>query len=617
MITYLKTKLGFANGHPRSAKSCEELAVSLYHRYMENGNMALLDEALALEREALELRPEGHPKRAFSCGDLAVMLKARFHQTGHTALLDEALELKREALRLRPEGHPERAFSCASLANTLRMRFNQNGHTALLDEALELEREALRLRPEGHPERALSCGNLAVTLKTRFNQNGYTAMLDEALELQREALRLRPEGHPERAFSCASLANTLRTRFNQNGHTTLLDEALELEREALHLRPEGHPERALSCANLASTLTTCFNQTGHTSLLDEARSHCTHALEESAKSPEHHVWLRVELARILSIPTYPSGDTSTAVAVLLEVTQYPAGIIQAFYAIIDALHTCAQATLSDEDHTRLLAVYQAVIELLPEMGSVVLPKSLRVRRWSRAGNLSLEAFLQAMEVDDLAKGLELLEQGRAVIWSQTLALQGTHLEDLTDEQKSQFQTLLQSMSAAAEHDDTQHSDPTVRDRTHAGYNQFQQLLTDIRASPGLERFMRGPSYSDLLHVAAANPVIIIAASDGASHALIISSPSAPATHLVLNKITSTDLAILGDHFRGLDLNVRAMSGLAVATEERGICIDRRRLDPAVRKLHQALRSLWTDIVKPILGSLGLRVCVVNLNSSGS
>jgi hypothetical protein len=250
------------------------------------------------------------------------------------------------------------------------------------------------------------------------------------------------------------------------------------------------------------------------------------------------------------------------------------------------------------------------------MGSVVLPKALRVRRWSRAGNLPLEAFLQAMKVGDLAKGLELLEQGRAVLWSQTLALQGTHLEDLTDELRTQFQTLLQSMSAAAEYDDTQHSDPTVRDQTYAAYNRFQQLLTEIRASPGLERFMRGPSYSELLHVASANPVIIIAASDGpASHVLIIPSPSAPPTHLVLNKITSTDLGILGDHFRGLDLNVRAMSGLAVAAKERGLCIDRRRLDPAVRKLHQALRSLWTDIVKPILECLGLRVCVVTMNPS--
>jgi hypothetical protein len=165
------------------------------------------------------------------------------------------------------------------------------------------------------------------------------------------------------------------------------------------------------------------------------------------------------------------------------------------------------------------------------------------------------------------------------------------------------------------HDDSQHSDLTARDRTHAAYNQFQHLLTDIRASPGLERFMRGPSYSELLQVASANPVVIVAASDAACHALIISSPSAPPIHLVLNKIAISDLELLGHGIRGLDLNVRALSGLSVATGDRGIKFNGKgkRIDPAVRQLHQALRTLWIDIVKPILDRLGFEVFGVTLN----
>jgi hypothetical protein len=168
------------------------------------------------------------------------------------------------------------------------------------------------------------------------------------------------------------------------------------------------------------------------------------------------------------------------------------------------------------------------------------------------------------------------------------------------------------MSAVVERENTQQSDPTARDRTHAAYNRFQLLLTEIRASPGLERFMRGPSYSELLHVASANPVVIVAASDAACHALIISSPSAPPTHLVLNQIASTDLAILGHEIRGLDSNVRALSGLSVVTEDRKTTIsgNEGRPDGPVRKLHQALRRLWVDMVKPILDRLGFEVCGV-------
>jgi hypothetical protein len=416
--------------------------------------------------------------------------------------------------------------------------------------------------------------------------------------------------------SCVNLAVMLQTHFNQTEHTALLDEALELHREALRLRPEGHPDRAHSCAHLAVTLQTRFDQTGDTALLDEARLHCTHAITESAKSPEDHVHLRVQLASILFLPTYPSGNPSTAVAILLELTLYRAGMIRYFYRISDVLRMCVRAALTDEDRTRLLAVYQLVIEVLPEMGSVVLPKPSRLRRWREAGNLPLEAFLQAMTVKDPAKGLELLELGRAVLWSQTLALQGMHLQGLTDKCKTQLQALLQSMSAAVDHEDMPQLDPTARDRTYAAYNQFQHLLTDIRASPGLERFMRGPSYSELMHVASANPVVIVAASDAACHALIISSPSAPPTHLVLNQIASTDLAILGREMRGLDSNVRALSGLSVVTEDRKATItgNEGRTDRAVRELHQALRRLWVDMVKPIIDCLGFKVCRLTLDA---
>jgi tetratricopeptide (TPR) repeat protein len=597
-------------GHSDRADLCANLAVTLNTCFKQTGHTTLLDEALEFEREAMRLRPGGHPNRADSCINLAVTLKTRFRQTGHSTLLDEALELEREALHLRPEGHPNRAHSCGSLAKTLKTRFEQTGHTALLDEALELEREALSLRPEGHPDRAFSCGQLASTLGRFFEQTGHTALLDEVFELQREALRLRPEGHLRRSNSCVNLAVALKLRFDQNGHTVLLEEALELEREALRLRPEGHPRHAFLCANLAATLERRFNQTGDTALLDEARSYCTHAIKESAKSPEDHVRLRLALAHILCLATYPSGNPSTAVAFLLEIAQNPAGMIPVFYEIPYVLRMCVRAVVSDEDHAYLLAVYQALIDMLPEMGSAVLPKPLRVRRWSKAGNLPLEAFLQAMKVNGRATGLELLEQGRAVLWSQALAFQGTHLQGLPNERKTQLQTLLQSMNIAVDHGDTLHSDSAVRDRIHAAYTQLQQLLTEIRASPGLGRFMRGPLYSELLQVASKNPVIVVAASEATCHALVISSPSAPPTHLVLNQIAATDLDVLGHDIRGLDLNVRAMSGLAVATEERGICIDRKCAGTTVQKLHQALRSLWTDIVKPILECLGLRVCVL-------
>jgi hypothetical protein len=182
------------------------------------------------------------------------------------------------------------------------------------------------------------------------------------------------------------------------------------------------------------------------------------------------------------------------------------------------------------------------------------------------------------------------------------------LHGLRDDWKTRLQTLLQSMGSSAESGGTLRSGLTPRDQAHASYNQMQLLLQEIRASPGLERFMRGLSYIELAQVASVNPVVILAADDTACHALIVSSAFASPIHLILDHLAASDIEHLGAGIRGLDLNVRSKSGFAVAKEARGMSISGRRQDPTVRKFYQALRRLWIDVAKPIFDFLGLEVC---------
>jgi hypothetical protein len=437
-------------------------------------------------------------------------------------------------------------------------------------------------------------------------------LLDETIELEREALSILPGEHSDRAAACVNLAQSLKHSYEQTGSSTLLNEAIELEREALDLLPEGHPGRAVPCEGLARSLQTRFNQTGEATLLDEARILCTQALEKAVVSPSHHVSLRVLLARIHLHAAYSSHSPPAAIAFLVEAIRHRAGLIPNFYSISDTLRVCTAAAVSDEDNERLLGVYQAIVEVLPEFGSVVLDKTSRLHRWREAGNLPLDALLHALKASELHTGLELLEQGRAVLWSQTLAMQGPQLRGLTDDRKTRLQTLLQSMGSSAEFGGTQHPGLTARDQAHASYNQLQLLLQEIRASPGLERFMRAPSYPELAQVASAHPVIILAADDTACHALIVSSVSASPIHLILDHLAASDIEHLGAGIRGLDLNVRSTSGVAVAKEARGMSISGRRQDPTVRKFYQALRRLWAGVVKPIFDCLGLKVCNLSL-----
>ena len=257
-------------GHPKRSVSLTWLAIHLSNRYGQLGATEDLEEAIVLDREALGLRPQGHPDRSMSLNNLANRLSTRYNQLGAMEDLDEAIVLDQEALDLRPQGHPLRSSSLNSFAVDLSTRYEQLGAMEDLNEAILLDREALDLRPQGHPDRSMSLNNLAVDLSTRYRQLGGMKDLDEAIVLDREALNLRPQGHPDRSMSLNNLANRLSTRYNQLGAMEDLDEAIVLDREALNLRPQGHPLRSSSLNSLAVDLSTRYEQLGAMEDLDEA-----------------------------------------------------------------------------------------------------------------------------------------------------------------------------------------------------------------------------------------------------------------------------------------------------------------------------------------------------------
>jgi CHAT domain-containing protein/tetratricopeptide (TPR) repeat protein len=257
-------------GHPKRSVSLTWLAIHLSDRYGQLGATGDLEEAIVLDREALGLRPQGHPDRSMSLNHLANRLSTRYNQFGAMEDLNEAIVLDQEALDLRPQGHPLRSSSLNSLAVDLSTRYEQLGAMEDLDEAILLDREALDLRPQGHPVRSMSLNNLAVDLSTRYRQLGAMEDLNEAIVLDREALNLRPQGHRNRSMSLNHLANRLSTRYNQLGAMQDLDEAIVLDREALYLRPQGHPLRSSSLNSLAVDLSTRYEQLGAMEDLDEA-----------------------------------------------------------------------------------------------------------------------------------------------------------------------------------------------------------------------------------------------------------------------------------------------------------------------------------------------------------
>jgi tetratricopeptide (TPR) repeat protein len=597
-------------GHPDRASSCSNLAVALRRRYEMTGGDDLLDETIALQREALDLRFIGHPARSMACNNLANALQTRYEVTGSSELLDETITLHREALALHPTEHPLRAGLCNNLANALQKRYEVTGNSDLLDETIMLRREALTLCPAEHPDRAMSCNNLAASLQTRYRMTGSSGLLEEVITLQREALALRPTGHPDRASSCCNLAVALQTRYKVTGTgSDLLDsEAIKLHREALALRPAGHPDRATSCHNLAGHLLQRFSKTRDVTAIDEA---LVLARESAASLSPSSSWRALHiLCRIHLESDSPHLSISTATQYLSQASAlYPnntalfIGAMQDLLSLIWVRHSDWTADIA----LSLLNVYSSLIDRLSRLTGFALNTASQLAGLKSARSFGSDACMAALLSGHPSQAIEQIDHAHGVIWAQALHQRDPQLHGLPGNLASELETLLRAVSVPTSkvapipsNSATRHLSP--EDVRHQQNSRIQSILTEVRAMPGLERFMLGKTYAQLRETAREHPVVVLASARGLVFALIIRNSVQENPDEICLKVSSDHLAQLR--------RTATQAGLRTRNVMRDVEVESdRQMRPGRFKdtALGTLTELWKEIVKPVLDHLQLTV----------
>ncbi|KAH8115661.1 CHAT domain-containing protein [Phellopilus nigrolimitatus] len=465
--------------HPEHSSSLNNLGT---------GRMEDLEEMISLHRQALDLHPLGHPDRSACLNNLATA-------TGWMEDLEQSISLHRDALDLNPYGHPVRSTSLSNLATALRARFEQTGQVGDNEESIALNRDALDLHPPGHPNRSFSLCNLATSVFTRFEQTGQMEDLKESITHFRDALDLRPPGHPNRSSSLDNLAGAMTTYFEQTGRMEDLKESIAYFRDAVILRPHGHPDRSLSLYNLAGALRIRFEQ------IDRMED-----LEES---------LRI----------YEEGADHVFSNTLLRLT----------VAIGWARFARSQC------HASTLRAYRVALSLL-ESSLVISPTvQMQHKTLSSAKNyptLASDAASYAIEVGEVAQAVEMLEQGRALIWSQMRGLRtpmdqpvgvdedlvnrfldtSRKLESLATSSESKLTTLVaeDSLTSVSQ----KFVDEMYSRKRHLA-SQRDDIVANIRATSGFEDFLQPRRFSALQEAAVEGPVIIVSHSRYRSDAFIV------------------------------------------------------------------------------------------------
>jgi hypothetical protein len=201
-----------------------------------------------------------------------------------------------------------------------------------------------------------------------------------------------------------------------------------------------------------------------------------------------------------------------------------------------------------------------------------------------APNLAADAFSYTARRHrgELTTAIELLEQGRGILWTQLMDLR-TPVEDLAasgDHGRNLAQSFVElNARLRASVEDISPSRESLA--TGVLMKEREALVEKIRGVPGFSRFLLPPLFSDLQRAAQNGPIIIVNASEYSCDAVIIPCSAAP-IHIPLD-VSKKDVVEFSSRFQSIIWDSHSSN--------------------QTREIVIMLRDLWNDIVQPIVHGL--------------
>jgi molybdenum-dependent DNA-binding transcriptional regulator ModE len=549
--------------HPDLAARRHNLGIDLLNRFQQVGDVADLDAAISASREGLQALPPNHVDAVLAWSNLGNALAVRFDHFQIGADLDAAIDAGREAIRLAPPDHPQRPSLLTNLAASLVARFHRSSDSADLDAAVDIGQQAVAATPPGHSALAVRLNNLAATQRNRFDLNGSMADLDAAIDEVRRALQLMPPDHPERQAMLSNLGNCLRMRFEETRDAGDLDDALAVGRDAVDTMPEGHPDSVMNLVNFGTILYSRFSQTGDEADFEAAVGQWRQATQMTAAA---------STLRLLSAQTWGSEAVKA----------------QRIGAAVEG--------------------YSAAVRLLSEAAWHGLDRATRQDQLARWGGLASDAAAAAILNGRPELAVELLEQGRSVLWTQALNMRSdlTLLADRAPDlarrlddirailDKPQQAALLSAGRAAdaAPAPDGARSGHGEAELRRRKAREWDEAVAQVRALAGFEHFLAPTPYAELASSAAGGPVVIVNTSRHGCHALILTSDRPSVRTVPLTRLTRA---------ASVQQANKLLRALALANVPGQTQPDRDSHRLAVLDV---LAWLWDVLVEPVLSELG-------------
>lgn len=646
-ITALQTTLAFMpEGDSERMYCLGELTDALLEQAERTGDSAVLNEGIEVARASVKSAPLNHPRRSNRLSNLGGALAIRFGRTKSFDDLNEAIEVSTEAVISVADNYPELPSFLNSLAAVLFQRAERTDSNDDVIEAFELWRKSVTLAPE-YASAWMSSGQCHME---RYVRTGALEHLNLSIEALQKAVNFLPTNHRKRGGALGSLGGAFVAKFGLTRSSEDIDRGVEMLEKAVGWTSPTYPDRWLLLNNLGLALSKklLVEPKEHLHIARNVLNSSIRYFEEAItllpENDTRQAGLRSNLGRILcarfaatmsvcdldsavehiskAVDSIPPNDPDRAMylsnlgdalwthfqetglmdSLDASIQQYEDAfaIVQApsitrIEAVISAKRVLSFRN-SPHDRQRLLHLLEDGIKLLPSITPRILKQGDQQRILSKFAGFTAEAVSILLDHGkDPYAALQLLELGRGVIASLTLQVRSdvsdlklahsdiaVQWERIRDELDRPPSTGIIASSLPGSLSD-------IERRTHLSH-QFDRLLDTIRQQKGFERFLLGPTESELRLLAGSGPIVVFNVSEIRSDALLVESHRIHTIQLPL--LTHTDLKNRAQNW---------FSNQGRESMERDV----------VRRYHSRgsgmdiLEWLWKVAVSPVLTELGI------------
>ncbi|SCG37987.1 CHAT domain-containing protein [Micromonospora rifamycinica] len=531
-----------------------QLALVVGFRFEQRRAVSDLSQAKRHADVAVAAVGEGDPVRIDVLIRCVNVYRLSFERFGQLADIDTAVRLSREVHRSTDPDHLLTARQLLALC--LVMRFARTGSPGDIDEAVAHCRSGLAAMPARHVDRAALNGVLVIALVQRWVglDDDDDTDLHEAVRVSRQVVADLPNIGTVRAQLLATHGALLVMHSLSSNSPAHLDEAIRSAREAVDA-PTAGTQRAGHLVNLAHSLLIRARMSSDPAGVSDAVDTGMAAL--AGFSPGHPDRARAlnvlgTALRIRYLIDHDPRDLDTAVGMWRSSSASRAGAIE---IRMTAARTWAQTAAEAGDAELALEAYGTAVGLLPLLAWRGLDRTVQEKRLTAVTGLAGDAAAWAIAAGQPERAVELLEQGRQVLWSQALQtrsdlsalaavapalaaeldrtrreLDGTEASPIVELPARPGWEMGRDLLTSAL------GGPYRADTEDAGHRRrlaerWEDLVAEARRQPGFGSFLRPPSFAALRPATTGGAVVLVNASRWRSDAIIVTPDTVRAVPL--------------------------------------------------------------------------------------